>query len=66
MIVAKNEWKNVYNISSKNIAWQGMLSAISSIFQKKRLETVTELEEAGAVHNKKLEDAYYPKFDVGV
>lgn len=31
-----------------------------------RLETVTEQKEFGAVHSKKLEDAYYPKFDVGV
>lgn len=34
MIAAKNEWKSAYDISPKNIAWQEMLSAISSIFSK--------------------------------
>lgn len=45
---------------------QSVSSDTEGQFTVERLETVTELEEVGAVHSKKLEDAYYPKFDVGV
>lgn len=34
MIDARNEWKNAYNMSAKNAAWQGMLFAINSLFKQ--------------------------------
>lgn len=33
MIAARDNWKNIYSLSAKSEAWQGMLSVINTMFQ---------------------------------
>lgn len=35
MIAARDNWKKLYSVSSKNEAWQGMLSVISTMFPQR-------------------------------